>query len=315
MMRFFSKTKKIPGWLVLEHQPDGICAVHLTMNERPQVRLARFYELTEKDPAALLASIGKELRLARYDCSYLLTPDDYQISSVETPNVPQEELKTAVRWLLKDMLDYHVDDATIDVLIVPVDKTAATRKAMMYAISARNELIAQRQAWFDDAQIPLSVIDIPELAQRNIANLIAPDERGIALLSLDRLGSLLTISYKGELYLSRRLEINLTQIDATDSEQKQFALDKVSLELQRTFDHIDRQYNFISLAKLVVTPLAAELAELAAYLAANLYIPVESLDLATLFDFDLVPELREPASQMRFQLCLGAALRREDITL
>ena len=324
-MKMFSKIKKIPGWMVLELQTDGICVVHLAYiahTAAPQVQLAIFYPLNPAPsiPAdtaieTLLAHINKELHLNHYDCSHLLGPNEYQISSVEAPNVPQEELKTAVRWLLKDMLDYHIDDATIDVLGLPADKYAPGRKAMMYVISARNQLIAQRQNQFDHAQIPLKVIDIPELAQRNIANLIAPAERGIALLSLHASGALLTITFNDELYLARRLEINLNQLGAGQAEQQQTLLEKISLELQRTFDHVERQYPFISLLKLVLTPLTPELAELSVYLSTNLYIPVETLDLSTIFDFSLTPDLQQAASQTRFQMCLGAALRHEGKTL
>ena len=241
----------------------------------------------------------------------MLSQNEYQISTVETPNVPQEELKTAVRWLLKDMLDYHIDDATIDVLDIPVDKHTPGRKAMMYVISAHNQLIAQRQKCFDDAQIPLKVIDIPELAQRNIANLIAPAERGIAFLSLHQAGGLLTISFNDELYLARRLDINLTQLDVMPAEQQQIIFEKITLEIQRTFDHVERQYQFINLAKLVLTPFVPEFTDLLNYLRSNLYIPVEGLELATLFDFSLTPDLQQTAAQSRFQMCLGAALRLE----
>lgn len=315
MISIFSKIKKSLGWLVLELQTDGICILHLTAGNPPHVQFATFYPLTQDDIPTVLTRINKALQLDRYDCSHLLSQNDYQISLVETPNVPREELKTAVRWLLKDMLDYHVDDATIDVLDIPIDKNTNTRKAMMYVISARDQLIAQRQDWFDNAKIPVTVIDIPELAQRNIANLIAPAGRGIALLSLQPSGCLLTISYNDELYLSRWLDIQLTQLETLPGEQKLLIFDKLSLELQRTFDHIDRQYNFISLAKLVVTPLVTGESELMTYLSTNLYIPSENLDLATLFDFSLTPELLEPAQQIRFQMCLGAALRDEGKTL
>ena len=314
-MKLFSKTKKNPGWLVLEFQPDGVCFVHLLPGDKPQVRLAVFYPLAQSGLSAILARIGKEHRLNRYECEYLLSPNEYQISSVETPTVPQDELKTAVRWLLKDMLDYHIDDATIDVLGIPADKNATTRKSMMYVISARNQLIAQKQAYFDDAQVPLTVIDIPELAQRNIANLIAPADRGVALLSVNQAGSLLTISYNSELYLSRRLDTNLQQLSNTQTEHRQQIFEKISLELQRTFDHVDRQYNFLNLSRLTVISCQPELIELAAYLSANLYVPAENLDLSAVFDFSLVPDLQSAAQQLRFQMCLGAALRLEEKAL
>ena len=314
-MGLLSKIKKTQGGMVFELQADGICVTRITQDAhaKPKVVLAKFYPLAQLEIPALLSNIHKELQTKRYDCSHLLSSGEYQLLTVETPGVPQEELKTAVRWLLKDMLDYHVDDATIDILDIPVDKNAAARKAMMYVVAARNQLIAQRQAIFDAAQISLKVIDIPELAQRNIAALIAPADRGLALLSSCQNGSLLTITFNGELYLSRRLDINLTQLATPDSDFQNQLFEKITLELQRTFDHIDRQYQFISLSKLILTPDTAEMSALSAYLTENLYIPVEILDLSTVFD--LTPELRQTTQQSRFWMSLGAALRHEDKAL
>ncbi|MDR3390924.1 MAG: agglutinin biogenesis protein MshI [Sulfuriferula sp.] len=314
-MGLFSKIKKTQGWMVFELQADGICVTRVTRmaNTRPKVQLAVFFPFAQMDTPTLLSHIHKQLQVKHYECSNVLSSGEYQILTVETPGVPQEELKTAVRWLLKDMLDYHVDDATIDVLDIPVDKNAPARKAMMYVIAARNQLISQRQALFDTAQIPLTVIDIPELAQRNIAALITPAERGLALFSSDQAGSLLTITFNDELYLSRRLDINLTQLGTDDSEQQMHLFEKITLELQRTFDHIDRQYHFISLTKLVLAPATPEMAVLSAYLTNNLYIPVEVLDLSTAFD--LTPELQDTTQQSRFWMSLGAALRHEDKVL
>ena len=48
------------------------------------------------------------------------------------------------------------------------------------------------------------------------------------------------------------------------------------------------------------------------YLSSNLYMPVESIDLASVFDFSRTPELADKALQGRFFLPLGAALRTEE---
>lgn len=314
-MGLFSKIKKTHNLMVFELQADGICVtcVSSSATTKPKVQLALFYPYAQMETAVLLGRIHKELQTKRYECSHLLSAGEYQLLSVEAPSVPAEELKTAVRWLLKDMLDYHVDDATIDVLDIPVDKNAPVRKAMMYVVAARNQLIAQRQALFESTQIALKVIDIPELAQRNIAALIAPAERGIALLTFDQGGSLLTIVFHGELYLARRLDISSAQLNVADTELQNNLFEKITLELQRSFDHIDRQYNFVNLAKLVLAPGNADMAVLSAYLTHNLYIPVETLNLADVFE--LTPELEENSHQSRFWMCLGAALRHEDKTL
>jgi MSHA biogenesis protein MshI len=184
---------------------------------------------------------------------------------------------------------------------------------MMFVIAARNQLIAQLQALFENARIDLSIIDIPDLAQRNIANLVASSDRGLAMLRFDNSGGLLTITYQGELYLSRHLDINLTQLSTTNIELKTRLFEKISLELQRTFDHIDRQYQFLNMEKLVLAPALAEFSELAEFLSGNLYLPVSNIDLDSIFG--LTSELQTPAQQSRFFMSLGAALRLEEKTL
>ncbi|OON63272.1 agglutinin biogenesis protein MshI [Massilia sp. KIM] len=309
-MRFFKRAKKKEGWLSIAVQRDGIAAasVKRIAGGKPFVRFAHF--LPGQDTAAMLGKAGKEGHADSYRCATLLASGDYQLINVEAPNVPKEEMKTAVRWRLKDILDFPVDQATIDVLDIPVDGAAAGRvQQSIFAVAARNSVIAPRQKLFLDAKIELSVIDIPEMAQRNLSAMLEPEGRGVAMLSFSEEGGLLTVSYKGELYLSRRFDVSLAQLLETDHERKHASFDRITLELQRSLDHFERQYSFISVAKLVLGP--SEISGLEEYLSSNLYTPVETLDLASLLDFSRTPELSDKALQCRFLLPLGAALREE----
>lgn len=300
--------------MVVQFQDDGIRVAFMKRlpSGSPAVDRVASYPLAAKPS---LDKLAKDLNGAHYSCSNLLSAREYQLLSVEAPNVPAEELKTAIRWRLKDMLDYHVDDATIDVLDVPGDKNSPVNNHSMYAVAARNQLIEQRQTQFEEAKIPLSVIDIPEMAQRNISAMLEPEGRGVALLSFDASGGLLTVTFSGELYLARRIDVTLEQLRQDESEQKDGCYDRITLELQRSFDHLDRQYRFITLSKLVLFPVGDGGTGLQAYLAANLYVPVEILDLSKLFDISKVPDLKRIESQQRYFLVLGAALREEEIAL
>lgn len=316
-MGWFQKKRKTAGRLVVSIQADVICIASIgnASVERPTVEIVATHALKGAQSASdLLAKIAKELR-AEYDCINLLCGNEYQLLSVEAPNVPADELKTAIRWRLKDMLDFHIDDATIDVLDVPRDRNAGNRNHSMYAVAARNQLIEQRQALFSDARVSLRVIDIPEMAQRNIAKLFEPEGRGIAMLSFDAQGGLLTMTCDGELYLSRRIDIPFAQLGQDSEEERNAYYERVTLELQRSLDHFDRQYHTITLAKLMLAPLSGAAADLSAYLAGNLYLPVETLDLASVFDMDKTPELKSVEMQQRYFLVLGAALRREEAVL
>lgn len=313
-MRFFKKAKKKEGWLAINLQADGIAAARFkhVPDAKPLVKMAMFFPGQVR--AETLEKVGRELHAASYQCTTVLGGGEYQLLAVESPNVPPEELKTAVRWRLKDMLDFHVDDATIDVLNIPADKNATSRgNHGMFAVAARNSVIETRQKMFSGARVELSAIDIPEMAQRNISAFLEPAGRGLAMLSFGPDGGLLTVTYNGELYLSRRIDVTLAQLLVDNYDARHASFDKITLELQRSLDHFDRQFSFISVSKLMLAPTGAE--GLEEYLTSNLYTPVETLDLAKVFDLDLVPELGAAAQQQRFFLTLGAALRLEETVL
>jgi MSHA biogenesis protein MshI len=307
-MRFFRRTKKYDSWLAVVLAGDGIAAASVarTGDGRPAVSLAMFFPGPPGVEA--LEKVGKQLRDASDRCTTLLAGGQYQLLAVDAPNVPRDELKTAVRWRLKDMLDFPVDQATIDVALIPVDGNAAVRpQNTLFAVAARNDVIAARQKLFSQARFGLAAIDIPEMAQRNISSLLEPEGRGVAMLSFGDDGGLLTVSCKGELYLARRIDVALEQLLDPDHERKHQSFDRITLELQRSLDHFERQFSFVSVAKLVLAPSA--ITGLDEYLSSNLYMPVESLDLADLFDLARAPELADKALQQRFLLPLGAAMR------
>lgn len=303
--------------MALTFLSDGVCAAHIKRlpSAKPVVELAVFYPSEKRFSPAPLEKLAKELQIGRYQCSTMLGPGEYQLVSVDAPNVPPDELKTAIRWRLKDMLDFHVDDATIDVLDIPVDKNASARSHAMYVAAARNQIVEQRQTLLANAKIPLSVIDIPEMAQRNFSALLEQEGRGVAMLSFDAEGGLLTVTFSGELYLSRRIEVPLAQLEQPDLEQRNACYDRVTLELQRSLDHFDRQYHFITVSKLFVAPLSSAAAGLQDYLASNVYLPVESLNLESVLDLSKVPELAKAELQQRYFMTLGAALRHEEKAL
>lgn len=314
-MRLFSRPKKNGAWLAIVPQRDGLATASVAApaagaatdaDRRPLVMHAHFFP--GRLDADTLERAGKELHSGDYRCATVLGGGDYQLLSAEAPNVPREELRTAMRWRLKDLLDFPVDDATIDALEIPVDASAAARpQQSVFAVAARNSVVKARQNLFADAKVRLGAIDIPEMAQRNVSGMLERDGRGVAMLSFGEDGGLLTVSWRSELYLSRRIDVTLAQLLEPDHERKHQAFDKITLELQRSLDHFERQFSFISVAKLVLAPTAAT--GLEDYLSSNIYTRVETLDLATVFDLARVPELKDAALQQRFFVALGAALR------
>ena len=111
------------------------------------------------------------------------------------------------------------------------------------------------------------MIDIAELAQRNVAALLEEKDRGLAFLRLDETGGLLTLTFHGELIAMRRIDVSAVQLTGSDMERGAQSMERLVLELQRSLDNFDRQYGFFSISKLVfamnprVEGLAASLGE------------------------------------------------------
>jgi MSHA biogenesis protein MshI len=311
MPSFFAK-HRTAELAVVNLYSDRVEVGHIQRNgrERPLVSLCRHMP-SGHDPAETLQKARRELNLDRFRCATVLPARQYQVQLVDAPaTVPDVEMKSAVRWRLKDALDYPVELATVDAVKIPANGLAADRGQSMYAVSARNEDIEACMKVFAMAKIKLEVIDVAEMAQRNLATLFEQDERAIAMLSFSPEGGLLTFSAQGELYLSRRIEITLDQLVGAAGDMQEQLFARIALELQRSLDHFDRQFSTIPVSRVLLAPLPYEL-ELATYLAENLSAPVEPADLGAVLDFHDVPELGEQAEQSLRWQTLGAALRIE----
>jgi MSHA biogenesis protein MshI len=298
------------GFVAIDLSSGRIEVARVAQNgARPKVEFCSSFEKQGNDIASL-TELRKEFSLEQYRCSTLLAPGDYRLQLLDAPNVPAEEVKAAARWRLKDFLDYPIEEATIDVFPVPSDPNAPTRAKSVYAVAARNDRIAATMDVFAQAKLPLAVIDIPEMAQRNVAQLFEVERRAIGLLSFGEERGLLTFSAGGELYVARPIETGLADLRTAAGDLQTKLFERLVLEVQRSLDHFDRQFSFIPVAKLLLAPLPEEIG-LESYLKQNLYVPVEVAWLDSVLDFDAAPVLVTAQRQQSSFLALGAALRRE----
>ena len=278
--------------------------------ERPRVRLL-LSEPLRGDLAAQLLELRKRSEFKGLRSVILLAAGDFQLVQTEAPPVPRAEWKEALRWKLKDMLEFAAEEAVFDVLDIPTEEFAPNRPRAAFVVAARRERVAARLAPFDKAAFPVSVVDVPETAQRNIAALFEEENRGIACIAFDDHAALLTVTFHGELYAARRIDVPLGQIDAADHDRRAQLFERVALEAQRTLDAFDRQFSFMTVSKLLVTP-RPELAGFVDVLAANLYVPLEMIDMSKVLEFEADSPLLRPAEQSRLLYAIGAALRPED---
>ena len=300
----FARSTSAAGWTVFAADAKKLRYMQSSTTGKPGVLAFGEAELAGDG----LAQALKALRISRPgQCAALLPAGDYQIHLVEAPEVAAQELKSAMKWRLKDVIDFPVEEAGYDILDLPPDPRGAALNHSVYAVAAKKQVLKACVDRFDKAGIPISVIDIPETAQRNVAALYESDDRGVGWLYFDESGGLLTVTYRGELYLARRLDITLTQLRQVQGEARSDLFDRALLELQRTLDNFERQFSFIVMGKVMVGP-EPEDTGLVAHLIANLDTKVEAVDLRSVIDAPRDQPL-DPGAQWRMFHLIGCSFR------
>jgi MSHA biogenesis protein MshI len=297
------------GWCAVALGADrfDIARVRRPAGRRPELVALNSFQRSGDDVDAL-KRLRRELKLGALRCTTLLGSGDYRFVMTELPTVPEAEIKDAVRWRVKDMVDLPVDNATVDVLEIP-GEAAVGRPRQCFAAVADNAVVGRRMELFDQAKLQLDAIDVPELAQRNVAALFEEPNRGLAMLSFDEHGGLLTFTYKGELYFVRNSEASPAQLASADGELRERMFERVALEVQRSLDTFDRVNSHIPVTRLLVLLPAAD--GFVDFMRRSVSVPVEVPDLTQVIDCAAIPELKQPARQAECLRVIGAALRED----
>ena len=306
MFGWLHRGGKSPGWLAVTFDEARLEFAHARRMRGAAVQVSRYAARDLHEARQPVERMTRELKLGRYQCSTMLRAGEYDILLVDAPNVPSAEMKSALRWKVKGMVDYPLERATLDFLTVPSQGALEGRAQQVYAVIARDEVLEERVRKFDDAGVPLAAIDIPDTAQRNIAALYQTDERGIALAYFGRNLGLLTISHGGELYLTRRLELGIEELAEDTEAAEGGAHERVVLEIQRTLDHFERQFRHLAVGRLLLAPTGRP-TRLREILSERFELPVQQIDLTQVLAFGR----DKPNEEVQWRLFhhFGAALR------
>ena len=303
----FKRKTKQSGLTAIGVHADGFSVAHVERGDegRPRLSACQFVACESQERTKQLARLVSQYRLKRTPCTTVLDAADYQLLLTEAPDVQPDELKAAIRWRIKDLINFHINDATLDVFDLPGEATPG-RVREMYAVAVQNQAVQRRVDLMDAAGVNLGIIDIPEMAQRNIAALLPEDENGVAMVSLQEHGGLITLTRGGELFLTRAMNVGLEALQRGDNPSAYF--DQIVLELQRSLDYFESHFRLAPIRRVVVAPTAVEIPGLTEYLSANLNAQAATLDLTQLLDCPM--ELPQRLQSTCF-VTIGAALRQE----
>ncbi len=294
-------------------RPDGIALAHVVQRrgQLPLLSACEFLPATnEADRARLFPESIRRLELERSRAVGVLPAGSYSLLQLDPPEVPETELREAVRWSLRDLVDFPLDEAAVDLFHIPSESQRHQARSI-YVVAARKTDVASRAARLQAARLQIGAIDITELALRNLVILLPENEQGVAFLHLERERGLISVFRAGQLFLARSFPLGLAELarlaEQHDPGPLADRLDAVVLEIQRSLDYYDSNFIQPTVAGLVVAPREIDLPQLLPHLQRALGVPVRSMDLGDLL---AGPELPSEL-QARCLVALGAALRRE----
>lgn len=293
--------------------PQGVAFAEIDAKgqKRPRLMACSYQNIDAASQAQSLSRLAQSHQLKKSECHTVMPLGSYHLLLIESPEVPAPELRAAVRWRIRELIDFHVDDAVLDVFDAPA--SGARGQTHLYVVVSRSADVKQLADSLQDAGINLSVIDIPELALRNLAAQLPEDEQGVAMLYFGAQRGLMALCRNRTLYLARTLDIGLDRLrEAIVDGQTEALFDGLALEVQRSLDYYDRHFQQAPITHLLITPLAEPLPGLVESLSSSIGLKVRMLQLAEIVDgADKVPVDQIGESV----LAIGAALRSESKTL
>lgn len=239
-----------------------------------------------------LASLKGSHHIDEGQCHIVLSAQQSQIVQVDKPNVPDAEINAALKWQVKDLVNFSPDNMVVDYYDGPTLVSGAEKINVVCAEkSSLKEMVAQL---LDDG-FTVKSITTEEFA---FASLVPVTEAATLLICQQPNEEILLLIVKnGQLFFFRRLRGFMQISSKNEDELTMGVIDALSLEVQRSTDYFERQLKQAPIQSIqIIVPMATE-AFLARKLAENTNVPVELL---------VLPEGQD--MQREFAATIGATM-------
>lgn len=276
-------------------RPDGIGFVYSSAPNQP-FQLIRFIECrSPKERLLKLKQFVVENNFQNIDTIVVLIDDSYRLIQLDKPAVEDSEIVQASRWLMKDLIDFPLDDAALDVFYAP-PRSNGQQKVNIVAI--RQTILEDIANLVNDAGLVLVQIDISELAIHQLLLKTPEIEKGVCMLYGAGKSARILVSCEGELYLDRKISFDFSVL--TQSEPDSAAIEKLALEIQRSIDFYQSQFGKQTPIKIYIDPAFQNSSSLFGTLSQSMAIPTE------VFDINVFVRVAKPFDALLQSRCLPA---------
>ena len=171
-------------------------------------------------------------------CNVILSPLDYQLLLIEAPNVPEDELKEAVKWRVKDLVSTPQESTFIEVFKLPKG-TKKTTRDMIYVVVSDIRRLKEIVDAFSSVSLEVNSINIQEMAIRDLLIALpqkSNEKESTALVRVTKGIGYIFIFSDSNLFLSRQFKLSYN-----GGLLEELPIQAIQLEIQRSLDYYERQ--------------------------------------------------------------------------
>ena len=228
---------------------QGVAVAHVEQGGAPSLTATTF--LAGANAVDQLQAYVREHNLAGAELNLVLSQPDYSLLLVEPPQVAADELKQALRWRIKDMVEFDVGTAAIDIVELPAG--TYPNREMIYVVAAAQAKIAEAEAVAERLELKLKTLDVAEITLANLGQRLLAKESTAAVLYLQPGDSTVNVFKNGLLYMTRAINDGLSWSD-DQSLAADCDVERLLLEVQRSLDYYESQLRQTPVSQLYLLP-------------------------------------------------------------
>jgi MSHA biogenesis protein MshI len=270
----------------------GYSMAVITDNKQVQCDYSRvFNESTISQLPQALAKDVDRFNIIGEKCQLILLPGQYQLLLMDAADVPEAEMAKALRWSLKGLSDYDLDDAAIDAFMVPSPEGDSQKKAMI-AITPLS-LLNQKRALLESAFLDANVASIAEMALGNLFSLMFPeqlekDSEPMLVVSLYESVRKVHLLHNHTFYLIRELTPGESPV-----ENEPVEMINIIFELERSIDYCLNKLNLPEPKQVFFTPAFHQAVSFFKTIEEKLKLSANIIDLNDYLDIEGKPDLQK----------------------
>lgn len=269
---WFKAGKPSIGRVAVSLGPDGIGLAFIDADG--QLGYCQFHDRLG-DTEELLKEIVEQQGWQGVACSIVLHPVYYHLVLAECPEVKGDELSSAIRWKINDLLDFPVEEAAIESFLLPNDAYRGRQK-MLYAAALRKVTLESLVEPVERSGLAVDCVEISELAVHNIVSRYTNEGGGTAVVQLYEGEGFINLIDQGDLYLTRRLDVGLDKYQPNKDSTNFF--DSLFLEVKRSLDYYESQLGKGIITQLYYSPGMDGYKPIGDFLTAQLGLYVAPID-------------------------------------